>query len=762
MKKHADKPRENKRTPVAYSLPKQNSSGATAFQFADTRPEAVAGRVLQEQANDSPGVKQLKDLQEIADNSRQVKQLKGMQAMANSSPAPSAHAADALNGKAITANVAPIQKKENKTGLPGKLKSGAEQLSGYALDDVKVHYNSGKPAQMRAHAYAQGTEIHLAPGQEKHLPHEAWHVVQQKQGRVKPTLQLKEKININDDKGLETEADTMGTKAMQYVDQPVAGIQAGNTKKGKSAAQLKSSGYNRQTSGMPVQRLIVPGKFNLVGERHDVSGAKVQMTKEEKYAKKIVGGGFWKENHFRVELPNEGFLAKGAKFMNEVERGQAADPFVLRVLHGMLFLRTEAHTPGSTYRTTAGWLEEMNINIGNLKNKLDGDDMSAPAQETLKKMGNFFGKVSQEQAQQKVVEVKKHIDPIISKWKDIAAGEQIARNKTPIAEHSQLKVVKSDDFASMKAIVSNARSVAMHLSAIEACKKGVVGVWKIGQQHLEDILKLHKNEYPITGDQEFVTDVNIFHDAVKRHDKNPAGVVDAERKKRITVKENYERAEKQRQDDWQAYLKTPECRELNAELIKQGNADIGREVGKAFNLWRLQLAQPVAAQAAPAAMAGQAAPAVVNQQNQISAAAYIQRAQAEYDGYYTALDTLKKELPVGTGGAVFMMAEYMEIGKKRETAALGKAAGGNALLALAPVLQAARVQQITEDLERLRKDLCFKLMMKSSNNILDQVMVHGHAIQKEFKPFVDRVDAIFTALRSGSPWLTELAARNPE
>ncbi|HAP61901.1 MAG TPA: hypothetical protein DCR93_21180, partial [Cytophagales bacterium] len=36
-----------------------------------------------------------------------------------------------------------------------------------------------------------GTDIHLAPGQQKHLPHEAWHVVQQKQGRVKPTLQPK-------------------------------------------------------------------------------------------------------------------------------------------------------------------------------------------------------------------------------------------------------------------------------------------------------------------------------------------------------------------------------------------------------------------------------------------------------------------------------------------------------------------------------------------------------------------------------------------
>lgn len=82
---------------------------------------------------------------------------------------------------------------------------------------MQVHYNSDKPAGLQAHAYAQGTDIHLAPGQEKHLPHEAWHVVQQKQGRVKPTMQLQENVKVNDDKGLEKEADVMGQKALQLV-----------------------------------------------------------------------------------------------------------------------------------------------------------------------------------------------------------------------------------------------------------------------------------------------------------------------------------------------------------------------------------------------------------------------------------------------------------------------------------------------------------------------------------------------------------------
>jgi hypothetical protein len=108
----------------------------------------------------------------------------------------------------------PVQKAEktNDTGLPDNLKSGIESLSGMSMDHVKVHYNSDKPAQLNAHAYAQGSDIHVAPRQEQHLPHEAWHVVQQAQGRVNPTTQMKG-TSLNDDVGLETEADVMGTKA---------------------------------------------------------------------------------------------------------------------------------------------------------------------------------------------------------------------------------------------------------------------------------------------------------------------------------------------------------------------------------------------------------------------------------------------------------------------------------------------------------------------------------------------------------------------
>jgi len=100
--------------------------------------------------------------------------------------------------------------------MPDQLKSGIESLSGMDMSDVRVHANSDKPAQLNALAYAQGNDIHLAPGQEQHLAHEAWHVVQQRQGRVAPTMQL-EGAAINDDAALEEEADVMGAKAIHQL-----------------------------------------------------------------------------------------------------------------------------------------------------------------------------------------------------------------------------------------------------------------------------------------------------------------------------------------------------------------------------------------------------------------------------------------------------------------------------------------------------------------------------------------------------------------
>lgn len=103
--------------------------------------------------------------------------------------------------------------RENKTGIPIYLKDRVESLSGVDLSDVRVHRNSSNPDRMNALAYTQGRDIHLGPGQEHHLPHEAWHAVQQKQGRVAPASRAAGAA-FNNHAGLESEADHMGNTAM--------------------------------------------------------------------------------------------------------------------------------------------------------------------------------------------------------------------------------------------------------------------------------------------------------------------------------------------------------------------------------------------------------------------------------------------------------------------------------------------------------------------------------------------------------------------
>jgi len=118
----------------------------------------------------------------------------------------------------------PLQAKAepNRTGMPDQLKSGIESLSGMNMSDVRVHHNSDKPAQLNALAYAQGNDIHLGPGQETHLAHEAWHVVQQREGRVQATTDV-QGVGVNDDHALESEADAMGAQALSAAPQRGSG-----------------------------------------------------------------------------------------------------------------------------------------------------------------------------------------------------------------------------------------------------------------------------------------------------------------------------------------------------------------------------------------------------------------------------------------------------------------------------------------------------------------------------------------------------------
>jgi len=139
---------------------------------------------------------------------------------------------------------------EYSAGLPSALKSGIEGLSGLSMDAVKVHYNSPHARQLNAQAFARGREIHLAPGRTDALPHEAWHVVQQAQGRVAPTTRRGDGIAINDSAALEREADLMGAKALTP-----------NARSPHSQALAPAAGDGKAAPGA-VQRMISVADFN--------------------------------------------------------------------------------------------------------------------------------------------------------------------------------------------------------------------------------------------------------------------------------------------------------------------------------------------------------------------------------------------------------------------------------------------------------------------------------------------------------------------
>jgi hypothetical protein len=201
--------------------------GEPSDRFADNRPQAALQRQLQQTANNSKQARQHQLISQLANSSAASRQLKSL-------------------GKTNVQRAEQPVASPNGSGLPGQLKRGIEALSGMGMDHVSVHYNSVQPAQLNAHAYAQGSAIHVAPGQEKHLPHEAWHVVQQAQGRVKPTLQMKSGVPLNDDVGLESEADVMGAKALEA---GVAGITSGVI-----SAQMKPVNANI-SAALPIQLL---------------------------------------------------------------------------------------------------------------------------------------------------------------------------------------------------------------------------------------------------------------------------------------------------------------------------------------------------------------------------------------------------------------------------------------------------------------------------------------------------------------------------
>lgn len=392
------------------------------------------------------------------------------------------------------------QNKQNLTGMPDNLKSGIENISGYSLDDVKVHYNSNKPAQLQAFAYAQGSEIHIGPGQEKHLPHEAWHVVQQKQGRVRPTLQMKQGFAVNDEQGLEHEASVMGSKALQF----------GNEK-------------HIAVNNVPIQRMspviqmvtpLVTGRLNVVGEDHNETAGR--LAREQLYCKTYSGSSsYWTESSFRTRK-----YSLWSDFFED--KRPRADPFKDRFEHALLkadstnfwHYNTPAPTqpdidhidnnraalPNLIRNGTQRFSHDLVVMISNLENDTDGFELTPQA-----KLAHIALKGDVTALYDQAAVCIRLLSTIGSPIAGIITALDLmwANLRTLKTSYGALRTDPE---------VRLSRSNAMHTAA--EARHAEAGVWKVGDRHREDMANdPNPKSYNLVDRAAFNADYNTWNPA---------------------------------------------------------------------------------------------------------------------------------------------------------------------------------------------------------------------------------------------------------
>lgn len=425
--------------------------GAGTAAMPDTRPVSVAQRRHQQQAGHSPQTAQL------------------MACSALMGAAPAAALEGAVQRRAIA----------NHTGLPDTLKAGVESLSGMRMDHVRVHFNSDKPAQLNAHAYAQGNEIRVGPGQERHLAHEAWHVVQQMQGRVRPTMQMKGAQAVNDDRGLEAEADAMGARALAG-----AAVAAAGTATETSAAPAPADAVAQ--AAVAQLRPLSTTVLNVVGEIHPETEARLPV--ERAYCSRFSGSAnYWTESQFRVRA-----YSVVTDFLSD-DRARA-DPFKDRFEHVLLkadstnpwhYAAAQAPQNFQDYARDRGadlaaaitpgtlrFARDMQIMLGNLVNTTDGQELTAQSRQAHLALR---GAVDDLHAQAATSVARLNGGAALAD-KVAALDLMWARLETLKTAYGRLRTDPQ---------VRVSRSDAMHLAA--QARSNETGVWKIGERHREDM-----------------------------------------------------------------------------------------------------------------------------------------------------------------------------------------------------------------------------------------------------------------------------------
>ncbi len=194
-------------------------------------------------------------------------------------------------------------------GLPRDLQSNMENSFGTDFSNVKIHKNSNRATELNALAFTQGENVHFAPGEfnpnskkgRELIGHEFTHVVQQRSGVVNPTSVQEKGINLNNDKGLEVAADSLGEKA-------VNGVEINQY----SSANLKSQANANMIQQAPI------------GEEEEIANLKANMAVS--FGLKAVEDGDEKWSLADLKITNDAM-----KMIPAVEKSALKNLVIIRV-----------------------------------------------------------------------------------------------------------------------------------------------------------------------------------------------------------------------------------------------------------------------------------------------------------------------------------------------------------------------------------------------------------------------------------------------
>ncbi len=372
------------------------------------------------------------------------------------------------------------REKENSTGMPDILKAGVENLSGIDMSDVRVHYSSDKPADVGALAYTQGVNIHIAPGQERYLPHEAWHVVQQAQGRVIPIFRIKD-IAVNDDVRLESEADEMGSRvetmqayALKTQKEDITGISTASCGTVTAPKAYKSHDQKSKVAQEnPIQCTIDNNCLNVVGEFHPISEGRRPL--EIEFAKNLsqkTENCYWEEHEFT--FPN----------------GERANTQVLYIKHYCGFIEESL---------TKAYSADISTPEG--RSTREEEREKAERQYELLKLCDTS---NLEYLRRNIADLEMPMSEVIG-----ALINPDALLKMYYEEAIKgLRLILGDD---TKDTVNSLREERMHIAA--SLRSNEKGIWKVGNKHAIKLNKNNPRAYNVALKEEFDAGLKRFDES---------------------------------------------------------------------------------------------------------------------------------------------------------------------------------------------------------------------------------------------------------